>query len=109
MHALERPIVISDKALKLGEESHATAYFEFSDSSGKTNYANLPIWFNRVSWIQNGMGWFTHRRVFRQLNDFGMTPLRLVVKTPKGNRIYTKDTHRSVIEGEDFPDTLSIC
>ena len=70
MNSLERPVFIKTTAPKPGAKPDGVAFFDLKNQKdGTINKVEMPIWVNKVGFIQNGMSWFTHRRVFRQLSS----------------------------------------
>lgn len=99
MNSLERPVFVKTIAPRNGVPPDGTAYFELKNvKDGSVSKIDLPVWINKVDFVKNGMSWFTHRRVFRQLEKLGMTPKTLHVNLHGGVRIFSHSTHHSFLK-----------
>ena len=99
MNHLERPVFIRKTAPKPGAKPDGVAFFDLKNQKdGTINKVEMPIWVNKVGFIENGMSWFTHRRVFRQLATLGMSPKTLHVNIPGGVRIFSHSSHHSFLK-----------
>jgi len=106
MNIQERPVNIIDYPSKPGMQDNpdGVVSFKITDRDGNTTATiNQHIWINKKYLIEKGMNWFTHRRVFRQIQKIGhgMIPVSLKIKTKEGYRVFVPDTYRSILENSE--------